>query len=198
MKRNIAVAVASGLFLGVAALDLIPGAVRALGFDSAVLWVSAGLIGWVVLKNLTNRVTRAGLAVVSSLGFWLHSFLEGATVAVSYAISPRLGVLVGAGMLLHLVPEFVAITTLLRAEGLSRLRSVLVDLVGIAVLWTTAVALAFVSFPEPARDMLEALTAGAFIAIGVMSYTARRQTMGTAIGVVSGIIAVALWRLVAP
>lgn len=194
MKQNIAVAVASGLFLGVATFDLIPSAARALTVPPAALWVAAGLVGWVILKRLTNRVTQAGLAVVSSLGFWLHSFLEGAAVAVSFAISPRLGLLVGLGMLLHLVPEFAAITTLLRAEGLSHVRSVAVDLVGIVVLWATAGVLALVPLGDRVLNVLEALTAGAFIAISLMSYLSRRRTVGTALGLLAGVISAVLWR----
>lgn len=195
MKQNIAVAVASGLFLGVAVFDLVPSAARALTVPPAALWIAAGLVGWVLLKRLTNQVTQVGLAVVSSLGFWLHSFLEGATVAVSFTISPRLGLLVGLGMLLHLVPEFTAITTLLRAEGLSRLRSVAVDLVGIVVLWTTAGVLALVPLDDHVLNVLAALTAGAFIAIGLMGYLSRRRTIGTALGLLAGGSSAVLWRL---
>lgn len=117
---------AAGIFLGAAVFEVFPDARERLG-PAAVLWVAAGLLLFVLVRDGLDYLGQRGLAWVATLGIWLHSFLEGAATATSYAVSLLVGLLVTAGLIFHLIPELGAVLALLTAAGLTVRQAVIRD-----------------------------------------------------------------------
>lgn len=109
---------AAGIFLGAAIFEVFPDALENTG-SSAWLWGGIGLVAFVLVRDGLDYVGQHGLASVATLGIWLHSFLEGAVTATSYGVSLVVGLLVSAGLILHLIPEVGAVIALLTAAGLT-------------------------------------------------------------------------------
>lgn len=110
---------ATGIFAGATAFDIMPSAIENAG-TSAWLWALAGVLLFIAVRDGLDYIGRHGLAWAATLGLWVHSFLEGAVTASGYRASLLTGILVTAGLILHLVPEFVAVIALLGAAGVAR------------------------------------------------------------------------------
>jgi zinc transporter ZupT len=195
--RDFFVTVASGIFIGAVAFDIASEVIKQLGVASGFIFISVGLIGWLILKILVDRLSRSGLAIVSALAFWFHSFLEGAVTALSFAVGIVTGLIVAAGMLLHLVPEFFAITAILKGEGVSTKRSASVDFIGIAILFVSFGLINFILHGLSAviLNQLAAVSGGAFLYIGAASFLKRPKTSLNFAGLLLGLAAAALWNL---
>ncbi len=102
------VTLASGIFIGAALFDNFPEIKSVLGIAQALGYTALGIILWYALKKLAGLVSRSDFAIVSAIGFWLHSALEGAVVGVAFLAGAKIGLIVAVAMLLHLFPEFFA------------------------------------------------------------------------------------------
>src|SRR5258705_12920171 len=114
--------------ISVALLDLIPDSIVAHGPGAGLII----LIGY-LLVHLTqhplaphfhfgeevHHVTK--VASFSALaGLMLHTFVDGVAIASGFGVSESLGVLVFLAILLHKLPEGLAISSLFLASGGSR------------------------------------------------------------------------------
>lgn len=118
------VPLAAGIFAGAAAFEVLPFALRRAGW-AAVAWGVAGLLAFIVVHKALDALGHQGASWASTLGMWLHSFLEGVVTATGYGVSAALGVLLSVGLAAHLIPEATALVALLRRSGLSMRQSVL-------------------------------------------------------------------------
>jgi zinc and cadmium transporter len=122
------VALSAGFMVSVALLDLAPDAIRTHG-ESAALVI---LIGY-LLVHLTQHTlaphfhfgeeVHAVTKVVSFsalAGLMLHTFVDGVAIASGFGVSNALGTLVFFAILLHKLPEGLAISSLFLASGESR------------------------------------------------------------------------------
>jgi len=122
---DLMLAFAAGFLICVAFLDLFPEAIRATGEQAAVV----ALIGY-LLVHLTQHTiakhfhfgeeTHAISRVVSMsalVGLLLHTFVDGVAVASGARVSGALGVLVFLAVVLHKLPEGLAISSLFMAAG---------------------------------------------------------------------------------
>jgi zinc and cadmium transporter len=122
------VALSAGFMISVALLDLAPDAIRANG-ESAALVI---LIGY-LLVHLTQHTLAphfhfgeehhhvSKLVSFSALaGLILHTFVDGVAIASGFGVSQALGILVFFAILLHKLPEGLAISSLFLASGESR------------------------------------------------------------------------------
>lgn len=122
------VALSAGFMISVALLDLVPDSIITHG-ESAALVI---LIGY-LLVHLTQHtlaphfhfgeevhsVTK--VASFSALaGLILHTFVDGVAIASGFGVSKALGLLVFFAILLHKLPEGLAISSLFLAAGESR------------------------------------------------------------------------------
>jgi zinc and cadmium transporter len=125
---DLMLAFAAGFLICVAFLDLFPEAIRATGEQAAAV----ALIGY-LLVHLTQHTiakhfhfgeeTHAISRVVSIsalVGLLLHTFVDGVAVASGVRVSGTLGVLVFLAVLLHKLPEGLAISSLFMAAGAGR------------------------------------------------------------------------------
>src|SRR5712671_4664914 len=122
------VALSAGFMVSVALLDLAPDAIKTQG-ESAGLVI---LIGYLLVHftqhtlaphfhfgeevhHVTKMVSFSALA-----GLMLHTFVDGVAIASGFGVSSALGILVFFAILLHKLPEGLAISSLFLASGESR------------------------------------------------------------------------------
>jgi len=122
------VALSAGFMVSVALLDLIPDAIKVHG-EAAALVI---LIGYLLVHltqhtlaphfhfgeevhHVTKLVSFSALA-----GLILHTFVDGVAIASGFGVSHALGLLVFVAILLHKLPEGLAISSLFLASGESR------------------------------------------------------------------------------
>ncbi|MGZ3464962.1 MAG: ZIP family metal transporter [Gemmatimonadaceae bacterium] len=122
------VALSAGFMVSVALLDLVPDSIRVHG-ESAALVI---LIGYLLVHltqhtlaphfhfgeehhHVTKMVSFSALA-----GLMLHTFVDGVAIASGFGVSNALGLLVFFAILLHKLPEGLAISSLFLASGESR------------------------------------------------------------------------------
>jgi len=112
------VPLAAGIFAGAAVFEVLPYAFRRAGIGAAA-WGLAGLVAFIAIHKGLDAIGHKGVSGASTLGLWLHSFLEGIVTATGYGVSVALGVLLSVGLIAHLVPEAMALVAVLRRAGLS-------------------------------------------------------------------------------
>ncbi len=118
------VPLAAGIFAGAAAFEVVPFAVSRIG-PAAAVWGLGGLLIFIAIHKGLDALGHHGAAGASTLGMWLHAFLEGVVTATGYGVSTALGVLLSLGLVAHLIPEATALVALLRRSGLSVRTSVI-------------------------------------------------------------------------
>jgi zinc and cadmium transporter len=134
------VALSAGFMISVALLDLAPDAITTHG-QSAALVILLGYL----LVHLTQHTLAphfhfgeevhhvSKITSFSALaGLILHTFVDGVAIASGFGVSHALGVLVFLAILLHKLPEGLAISSLFLASGESR-RAALAASVALAI-----------------------------------------------------------------
>lgn len=168
---NLMLAFAAGFLISVAFLDLFPEALRQTGEQAAVV----ALVGY-LLVHLTQHTigkhfhfgeeTHAISRVVSMsalIGLLLHTFVDGVAVASGVRVSQTFGLLVFLAVVLHKLPEGLAISSLFMAAGAGKRAA----LAAAGLLGMATIAGVFVTahVPPLARHGL-ALSAGVTLYVG--------------------------------
>ena len=122
------VALSAGFMVSVALLDLVPDSIRVHGESAALIILLGYLLVHLTQHTLAphfhfgeehHPVTK--LVSFSALaGLMLHTFVDGVAIASGFGISAALGMLVFFAILLHKLPEGLAISSLFLASGESR------------------------------------------------------------------------------
>jgi zinc and cadmium transporter len=121
-------AFSAGFMVSVALLDLIPEALDRQGAYAAMVI----LLGYVLVHltqhtlvahfhfgEETHKVTKT-VAWSALAGLMPHALVDGVAIASGFAVSPAVGFLVFLAILLHKVPEGLAISSLSLAAGTTR------------------------------------------------------------------------------
>jgi len=119
------IAVAAGFMISVALTQLVPEAL-ARGGSSAPLIMLVGYLAVHLTQHTltthfhfgeeTHRVTTA-ISVSALAGLLMHTFVDGVAIAAGFTVGPQLGVLVFIAVVLHKLPEGLAIASLFLAAG---------------------------------------------------------------------------------
>lgn len=190
---------AAGIFLGGAIFEIFPDALALAG---AIAWVWAlfGLVLFIAVRDGLDYIGRRGLAWVATLGIWLHSFLEGAVTATSYGVSLLVGLIVSAGLILHLIPEIGAVIALLTAAGLS-LREAIIRNVITWLFVIIGFLVVYLFLPNLSPEVLGAalaVGAGGFLYLAYLSWRERQWSLLPSLAfVVLGALIVGVIRVVA-
>jgi ZIP family zinc transporter/zinc and cadmium transporter len=122
------VALSAGFMISVALLDLIPDSILTHGAAAGLIILIGYLLVHLTQHTLAphfhfgeevHHVTK--VASFSALaGLMLHTFVDGVAIASGFGVSQSLGVLVFLAILLHKLPEGLAISSLFLAAGESR------------------------------------------------------------------------------
>ena len=127
------VALSAGFMIAVALVDVIPEAIERTGHRAAAVVLGGYLLVYLTQHALTQHfhfgeemhevseaVSRSAL-----VGLMLHTFVDGVAIASGFAVSRELGLLVFAAIVLHKLPEGLAISSLFLAAGASRARALM-------------------------------------------------------------------------
>jgi zinc and cadmium transporter len=175
------VSFAVGALLGDAFIHLIPQAFEQDAFTlrPSLLILGGMLLFFVVEKLLRHEhgplhrhhhpesSARPELAAINILGDAIHNFIDGVLIAVSYLVSPALGMATTVAVLFHEIPQELGDFGILIHSGLSVRRAVLLNLASasVAVLGAVvALLLGAVAGPAITR-LLIPVTAGGFVYI---------------------------------
>lgn len=191
------VPLATGVFAGAAAFEVLPFAARRVG-PVAGAWAVAGLLVFVAVHKGLDALGHQGASWASTLGMWLHSFLEGVVTASGYGVSATLGVLLSLGLVAHLIPEATALVAVLRRSGLSARSSV----VRSALSWVlVAAGFVLVRFflpllPPPVLGAGMGFGAGGLVYLAIVSWLGRQAGLaGSLAAVACGAALMGLVRL---
>lgn len=124
-------ALGAGNLLGVAIVELIPESVEAVGVTGPLLILGGYLLihffEHVFAPHLhfgeeTHGEALVGRRVMSGalVALSLHAFMDGVAIAAAFLVSPGLGVLVFAAIMLHKLPEGFTIASVMKAAGKTR------------------------------------------------------------------------------
>jgi len=122
------VALSAGFMISVALLDLTPDAIRTHGEKAALIILLGYLLVHLTQHTLAphfhfgeehHQVTKM-VSFSALAGLMLHTFVDGVAIASGFGVSPALGMLVFLAILLHKLPEGLAISSLFLASGESR------------------------------------------------------------------------------
>ena len=179
-------AFAAGFMIAVATIDLLPEALSRGGHTAAVI-----VLGSYIAVHLTQHVigthfhfgeeTHHVSHVVSFAalgGLLLHTFVDGVAVASGFGVGSAVGSLVFIGVVLHKVPEGLAISSLFLAAGQSRTRALLAaSALGLA----TIVGVALTDFMPILRVHGLALAAGVTLYVGMSNLVPEFRQRGGAL-----------------
>jgi zinc and cadmium transporter len=172
-SRGVLVGFAAGVLLGTTLLDLLPGSLA----EASGVVVFASILGslsamafleWAIgRRSPGSSGKRLAATLLGADAF--HNMADGAAIAASFLVTPRLGIITAVAVVVHEVPEELADYVLLRNAGLTRARSLLamtgVQLtaaIGAAVTLLSAAAWRHVS------GVVLAVAAGTFLYIAVV------------------------------
>ena len=122
------VALSAGFMVSVALLDLAPSAILTHGPGAGLLILIGYLLVHLTQHTLAphfhfgeevHQVTKT-VSFSALAGLMLHTFVDGVAIASGFGVSSSLGLLVFFAILLHKLPEGLAISSLFLASGESR------------------------------------------------------------------------------
>ena len=126
-------AFAAGFMISVSLIDLFPEAIAQGGRGAALVVLGAYLAVHVTQHVIgthfhfceeTHHVSEA-VSVAALVGLLLHTFVDGVAVASGLDVGGTVGALVFVAVILHKVPEGLAISSLFLAAGQGRRRALL-------------------------------------------------------------------------
>src|SRR5437868_9375389 len=137
------IALSAGFMISVALADVLPEAIVRGGRQAATVATLGFLLVHLTQHTFarhfhfgeeTHHVTPTVSA--SALGgLLLHTFVDGVAIASGFAADERLGLLLASAILLHKLPEGLAISSLFLASGAGRARALgAATLLGVATL----------------------------------------------------------------
>jgi zinc and cadmium transporter len=176
-------AFAAGFMIAVALIDLFPEAL-ARGGRTAALVALGGYLAVHVTQHVigthfhfgeeTHAVSEA-VSMAALVGLLLHTFVDGVAVASGLDVSGAVGALVFMAVILHKVPEGLAISSLFLAAGQGRRRALLAaGALGLA----TVLGVALTSQVAALREYGLALSAGVTLYVGMSNLVPEFRARG--------------------
>ena len=176
-------AFAAGFMIAVALIDLFPEALSR-GGHTAALVALGGYLAVHVTQHVigthfhfgeeTHHVSEA-VSVAALVGLLLHTFVDGVAVASGLDVGGAVGALVFLAVILHKVPEGLAISSLFLAAGQGRRRAVLAaGALGVA----TIAGVVLTAEIEALRDHGLALAAGVTLYVGMSNLVPEFRARG--------------------
>jgi ZIP family zinc transporter/zinc and cadmium transporter len=176
-------AFAAGFMIAVALIDLFPEALARSGHTAAVIALGGYLAVHITQHVIgthfhfgeeTHRVSEA-VSVAALVGLLLHTFVDGVAVASGLDVGGAVGALVFIAVILHKVPEGLAISSLFLAAGQGRRRALLAAAaLGVA----TIAGVALTSRIAALRDHGLALSAGVTLYVGMSNLVPEFRARG--------------------
>jgi zinc and cadmium transporter len=166
------------------------------------------LIGYLFMHFLNRFITRYvcdtplnrgytfGLIPMFGIGF--HSFIDGIIYAITFAVSPFMGILAVSGMILHEFPEGVVTYVLLVRSGFKSKTSFLLAFLAAALTTPLGVIVAspfLQHISDTTLGILLSLSAGCLVYVGathLLPHVEREEQKYSVIALVTGVIVAVL------
>lgn len=169
-------AFAAGAFLGAVFFDLLPEAAETAGEDVNIFaWTFAGIIAFYLLERTIHwfhhhpkAEDHAHDATVPLiiLGDTIHNFVDGIVIAATFMTDIRLGMVTTLAVAAHEIPQEIGDFGVLLQKGLSRGKTLVVNVLSAVAALVGAVLTYYVGGQiEGVLPIFLALTAGFFIYI---------------------------------
>ena len=119
------IAIAAGFMISVALTQLVPEALERGGASAPIIMLAGYLAVHLTQHTLTTHfhfgeethsVTTA-VSMTALAGLLMHTFVDGVAIAAGFAVGRELGLLVFIAVVLHKLPEGLAIASLFLAAG---------------------------------------------------------------------------------
>lgn len=188
---------AAGIFVGALIFDALPAALGSVG---GWTWILAGT-GLAIMAYSSRLAAgrRLGWAAgVATAGVWFHSILEGVASGAGSGLGVAGAILLGTGLVMHLIPESAALYAVSTEAGVSSRRAML----RCAFTWVLVLAgfltgqLLLDEVPSRPLGAAMGLAAGVFAYLAWVLWQQRRRDTGTAwLGVVAGVAWIAATHL---
>ncbi len=182
------VPLSAGIFAGAAIFEVLPYAYARAGLRT-VAWAIAGLLAFTAIHKGLDALGHQGAGWASTLGMWLHSFLEGIVTATGYGVSVAIGVLLSVGLVAHLIPEATALVAVLRRTGLSMRQAVVRTVMSWALVIAGFLVVKYLLplLAPPVLGAGMAFGAGGLAYLAIVSWTGRRGGLtGSLLAAASG------------
>src|SRR4029079_18773097 len=176
-------AFAAGFMISVSLLDLFPEALIRGGRGAAIValgaYVAVHITQHVIGTHFhfgeeTHHVSEA-VSVAALVGLLLHTFVDGVAVASGLGVGGAVGALVFVAVILHKVPEGLAISSLFLAAGQGRLRALLAAAaLGVA----TIAGVVMTEYVDALRENGLALAAGVTLYVGMSNLVPEFRARG--------------------
>jgi zinc and cadmium transporter len=176
-------AFAAGFMISVAMIDLLPEALIRGGHTAAVIALGGYLAVHITQHVIgthfhfgteTHHVSEA-VSVAALVGLLLHTFVDGVAVASGFGIGGAVGALVFTAVILHKVPEGLAISSLFLAAGQGKGRALLAaSALGVA----TILGVVLTDQIGALRDHGLALAAGVTLYVGMSNLVPEFRARG--------------------
>jgi zinc and cadmium transporter len=180
---DVMLAFAAGFMISVAMIDLLPEALARGGHTAAVVALGGYLAVHITQHVIgthfhfgeeTHHVSEA-VSVAALVGLLLHTFVDGVAVASGFGIGGAVGALVFTAVILHKVPEGLAISSLFLAAGQGKGRAVLAAAaLGVA----TIAGVVLTDQISALRDHGLALSAGVTLYVGMSNLVPEFRARG--------------------
>jgi zinc and cadmium transporter len=176
-------AFAAGFMISVAMIDLLPEALTRDGHTAAMIALGGYLAVHITQHVIgthfhfgteTHHVSEA-VSVAALVGLLLHTFVDGVAVASGFGIGGAVGALVFTAVILHKVPEGLAISSLFLAAGQGKGRALLAaSALGVA----TILGVVLTDQIGALRDHGLALAAGVTLYVGMSNLVPEFRARG--------------------
>jgi zinc and cadmium transporter len=176
-------AFAAGFMISVAMIDLLPEALMRDGHTAAMIALGGYLAVHITQHVIgthfhfgteTHHVSEA-VSVAALVGLLLHTFVDGVAVASGFGIGGAVGALVFTAVILHKVPEGLAISSLFLAAGQGKGRALLAaSALGVA----TILGVVLTDQIGALRDHGLALAAGVTLYVGMSNLVPEFRARG--------------------
>lgn len=189
---------AAGILIAAALLQLVPEAL-AYGGRHVPFFLLGGYLAMMLLGRLSGdpdhvlHETRRAVALLPLAGIAIHSTIDGAAYAVSFAIDTTTGILAVFGLMLHEFPEGIVAYMLLLRGGFSPRAALLLAFVGAAASTPLGMLLSwpFVAALEgPLLGNIYGLAAGVLLFVGathLVPHVEHNAVRGSTIAFLGGI-----------
>ena len=176
-------AFAAGFMIAVAMIDLLPEALARGGHVAAMVALGAYLAVHITQHVIgthfhfgeeTHHVSEA-VSVAALVGLLMHTFVDGVAVASGFGIGGAVGALVFTAVILHKVPEGLAISSLFLAAGQGRGRAFLA---ACALGTATVLGVLLTDSLGALRDHGLALSAGVTLYVGMSNLVPEFRARG--------------------
>lgn len=173
----ILVSLSAGTMLGDAFLHLIPESLEAesLGLDRTVALILTGILVFFVLEKIvcwrhchipTSDEHPHQLAIMNLMGDVLHNFIDGAIIAGSFLVNPKIGISTTLAVISHEIPQEIGDYGVLIHAGYTRKKALFLNfLIALSAFLGLFIVFALDGKVNWIEACLPPFTAGGFIYI---------------------------------